>query len=402
MPALTLLLVNPWSGDIGPNVGAAQIAAEALARGHTVHVVVPRRDAGVVRVADAGCVIHVEPQLALMRRTKNPFVLLLHAAMSLRVASRIGRMARRNRVDVICVNGENLWLAPRAGTVAHCPTVCVVRGIRFAELGRAGRTFLAVQRRWVWKYLAVSHTAGRLLETMGVPAAKIRVICNGVDLNLFRPAERNAELAAELGLGASDLTIGAVGHLVPHKGMHHLVETVALLADDFPHLRCLVVGDTDDDANRPYVRALHARASECGVSDRIVFTGSRQDVPDLMRLMDVVVQPSESESFGRTIAEAMACEKPVVGFAVGAVGELIKDGLTGILVPPFDVSAAAGSVAKLLSDPALRQRMGEAGRHKAMREYNLRTNIREVVDLLEQAHRARNAEALVAPCPKEQ
>jgi glycosyltransferase involved in cell wall biosynthesis len=72
---------------------------------------------------------------------------------------------------------------------------------------------------------------------------------------------------------------------------------------------------------------------------------------------------------------------------VGAVAELIEDGRTGILVPPFDVSAAARAVAKLLADPALRRHMGEAGRRKALREYNLRKNTGETLDLLEQSVR---------------
>jgi glycosyltransferase involved in cell wall biosynthesis len=352
-----------------------------------VHVVVPAQDDRAARLEEAGCALHVFPDLALTRRTGNLLVILQQAARAWRTAARLGRLARRLRADVICVNGENLLFAPRAGRWARCPAVCIVRGIRFGELGRAGRAYLAVQQPWVHTYLAVSHTAGRALEAAGVPREKVRVICNGVDATLCIPAERSATLAAELGVGPCDPVIGAVGHLVPHKGMHHLLEIFALLARDFPRLRCILVGDTNDETNRPYATALRARAAELGLAGRAIFAGYREDIPSLFRLMDVVMHPAETESFGRAIAEAMACGKPVVGFRVGAVSELIDDGQTGYVVPPFDVPAAALAVGRLLADPVLRRRLGEMGRRKALREYDLHRNTGETLDLLEQSAR---------------
>ncbi|MDY7011396.1 MAG: glycosyltransferase family 4 protein, partial [Planctomycetota bacterium] len=131
-------------------------------------------------------------------------------------------------------------------------------------------------------------------------------------------------------------------------------------------------------------KQLRRQAADLGIADRVIFAGRRTDIPDLLRLVDVLVHPSETESFGRTIAEAMACEKPVVGFRVGAVGELISDGQTGILIEPFDTEAMAEATVRLLKDENLRRLMGEAGRERALRLYDLKTNIAAMVDVIEQ------------------
>ncbi len=100
--------------------------------------------------------------------------------------------------------------------------------------------------------------------------------------------------------------------------------------------------------------------------------------------MDVVVHPSESESFGRSIAEAMACGKPVIGFAVGAVPELVLDGQTGIVVRPFDTAALAAAIERLLIDESRRQQMGAAGRQRARELYDLKRNVGAAISLLEE------------------
>jgi glycosyltransferase involved in cell wall biosynthesis len=112
-----------------------------------------------------------------------------------------------------------------------------------------------------------------------------------------------------------------------------------------------------------------ARTMELGSAVR--FTGFRADIPSVMSELDLVVSASHYESFGRTLVEAMAAARPVVATAVGGVPEIIDDGVTGLLVPPHDPSALASGVARLLSDPALRARMGRAGREHASRHFGV-------------------------------
>jgi glycosyltransferase involved in cell wall biosynthesis len=380
----TLLFVNPWSGIIGPNVGMGQFVAEALDRGHTVHVVAPVRDQFSAGLEQVGAMLHYWPRLELTQRWKNPLSLASHLSRSWNVSSELGRLATQVGADVLCFNGENQLLAPRAGRVAGRPVAVVIRGVRFIELGALARWFFTIQRMWVTKYLAVSEVARQGLVNLGVPMERVTVVHNGVDTSVYGDGPPPPGLARSLGIPPGSRVIGAVGHLERIKGFHHLIEAFGSLAGRFPDTTCLLVGGTDDPHAAAYGDSLHARVAELGLEGRVIFTGYRKNVPDLMRLMDVVVHPSESESFGRSIAEAMAGAKAVIGFDVGAVPELIDHGETGLVVQPFDTTALAGAVERLLCDEDLRRKMGAAARERALKYYDAKRNVAAAIDFLEQ------------------
>jgi glycosyltransferase involved in cell wall biosynthesis len=165
--------------------------------------------------------------------------------------------------------------------------------------------------------------------------------------------------------------------------MHHLLEAFCQLAGRMPDAVCLLVGGTNDPKARAYVESLHARVAKHNLGTRVIFTGYRKDVPDLVRLMDVVVHPSESENCPRAVIEAQACGRPVVGFLVGGMPEVVREGQTGLLVKPFDTAALAGAIEQLLSDEPLRQQMGSAAKKRARDLYDLKRNVAAVIDLLE-------------------
>ncbi len=384
MKRQTLLFVNPWFGVIGPNVGMEQLSAEALARGHAVHVVAPVSDRFSEALERRGARLHYWPGLELTQRWSNPLLLARHVARSWRVAHSLASLAREVQANVICVNGENQLIAPRAGRLAKQPVVVIIRGVRFLGMGAVGRAYFAVQRRWVTQYMAISETTRAALLAVGVPAHQVALAGNGVDTDSFNSGPRDSGLAESLGIPKGSRVVGSVGHLEPVKGIHHLVEAFCLLARRLPDVVCLLVGGTDDPAAADYVESLHTSVEQHGLGHRLVFTGYRKDVADLVRLMDVVVHPSESESFGRSIAEAMACGKPVIGFAVGAVPELVLDGQTGIVVRPFDTAALAAAIERLLIDESRRQQMGAAGRQRARELYDLKRNVGAAISLLEE------------------
>jgi glycosyltransferase involved in cell wall biosynthesis len=381
---MTILFVNPWFGVIGPNIGMEQLAAEARARGHAVHIVAPLCDSFSRALEGRGVRMHYWPDLELTQRWTGPLCLVRHLARSWKVSTRLGGLARQVEADVMCVNGENLLLAPRAGQVAGRPVAVIIRGVRFVELGVVGQAYFGIQQRWVQKYVAISQTTHRALLKVGVPVEQITMVCNGVDTSAYCNGPPKPGLADSLGIPRGSRVVGSIGHLERIKGIHHLIGAFSLLAEQMPDAICLLVGGTDDPNAEAYVESLHTRVAEHGLESRVIFTGYRKDVPDLVRLMDIVVHPSESESFGRSIAEAMASGRPVVGFDVGAVPELIVDGQTGLVVRPFDTAGLAAVIKRLLNDEPLRQQMGRAAQQRVRELYDLKRNVAAAIDILEQ------------------
>ena len=187
---------------------------------------------------------------------------------------------------------------------------------------------------------------------------------NGIDLAAFTPAlageERVRKLRAELGIGEDELVVGTVGRMVREKGYDELFDAAKIVRSRISNARFLVVGGSDLDKED----AITAEALEL-VRDDIVFTGWREDVADLMALMDVFVLPSWREGLPRSAVEAAASGLPQVLTDIRGCREVVRDGVEGFLVPVRDPVGLAGAIARLLEDSALRRRMGAAARERA-------------------------------------
>jgi glycosyltransferase involved in cell wall biosynthesis len=346
---------------------------------------VGRDDERAECLRNQGVETHVIPGLEPVPRAAGILAKIRQLPRNLVALHTASTLCHSVAADAICINAENMPLMPRIGPLNGRRTVVLVRGVRFAELGLLARMFFAVQRTAVWRYVAVSRTVGDLLVGIGIPQRQVEVIYNGVDVDLFQPGPRRPSLREALGIPADAPVFGDVSVVSPRKGAHHLVEVLHRVRQTVPQAYCLIVGGANVFGGAAYCRRVRRCARELGVSDGLVLTGERQDVPDILRSMDVLVHPSETEAFGRVLAEAMATGLPAVGFDVGAVGELIDHGRTGNVVKPFDESAMADAVVRLLNDASLRQQLGQAGREKVLRNYDLRHTISDRVDLLEEA-----------------
>ena len=395
---LTILLVNPYRGIVGPNIGAHQMVREAIARGHRVHVAVYGRDEFVEDLEALGATYHVIPQLAGTPRSLNPLAILRHGWSAWRVTARLGRLAKETSADVICLNSINSLLAPRAGRIACRPVAAISRSLGFAELGLAGKAFFRLQRRWVDRYVTVIELGKELLARQGVPREKIIVVHNGVDLEQYTATARDQPLASELGITGTDRVIGTVSHLTPRKGVDLLVEAMGLLAKRLPEAKCLIIGGITNPGEEWYEEAVRRRIGELGLEGQVSLTGYRKDIGKLMGLMDVYVLPSRTENCPRSALEAQACERPVVGFRVGGMPEVVADGETGLLVEPFDVAALAEALHRLLLDAPLRRKLGAAGRARVERLFNLKTNLSAIIDLLERMAELGRQERQGASC----
>lgn len=182
----------------------------------------------------------------------------------------------------------------------------------------------------------------------------IDVAYNGFDAAMFRPVPPDPVLRARYAPAGAPLLLYA-GRLVTFKGIDHLLDALALL----PQAHLLLAGEG------PHRAQLEAQAARLGLAGRVHFLGNRPhaELPQLYAISDLFVMPStDHETFCIAACEAMGCARPVVAARTGGLVEVVRDGETGFLVPPGDARALAERIRDLLEDPALRERMGRAGR----------------------------------------
>ena len=232
------------------------------------------------------------------------------------------------------------------------------------------------------------------LTSEGYDPAKIVVIPNGVELDRFSGRPDPERVRRELGIAAGSPVVMVVSRLTRQKGLEQFLEAAQTLAPRFPDARFVIVGYANP-AEREYESALKALTERLGLSDRVIFTGLRQDVPALLAGATVSVMPSLNEALSNVLLESMAAGAPTVATRVGGTPEAIVDEVTGLLVEPGDASALADAIAKLLQQPALARRLGDAARKAIADGYSVEKMVRATealyLDLLARKQRKTSA-----------
>ena len=294
-------------------------------------------------------------QLRHLRRPVNPIA-------DCRVLWQLRRAIRRLGPDIVHTHSSKAGflgrLAARAAGVphiVHTPHGHVFEGYFSPVATRAFTLLERVAARWTDRIITLSDDEAQdhLRLRIGRPGQFV-TIPSGVDLDTVRAA-------SPVSLVSGRPVIGAVARLVPVKGLQYLIDAAPEILRRCPDARFLLVGDGE---MRP---ALEAQADALGLSDRIVFTGFREDIPALIAGMDVFVLPSINEGMGRVLVMAMVLGKPIVATRVGGVAELLGDGEAGLLVPPRDPAALAEATTTLLRDATRASALAEAGRRRASR-----------------------------------
>lgn len=211
---------------------------------------------------------------------------------------------------------------------------------------------------------------GRVVRQQGIDPTRIRVIPHGVDLERFAfEADGRKRLRSGWQIGSDDgdapFLVGTAGRLVAGKGIEPLIEATALLARRGLAVRLVVAGDGEDRAKMIQL------AERLGVRDKVMFTGFVTDMPAFYSALDAFALCSVTESFGLALAEAMACERPVIGTPTAGALRQIEDGRTGRLLRGFDPAELADAIADLIAEPARCGVMGRAGRESVRRQFNI-------------------------------
>jgi len=205
----------------------------------------------------------------------------------------------------------------------------------------------------------------------------LQIVLNGADLRRFSPAPAGAQDPLRARYGPH--LVFACRQLIPRKGLRFLIRAAALLKPRFPDLRLALAGDGIERAD------LEALAAELGIAGETTFLGwvPNSDLPAWYRAAAVSVIPSLEEGFGIPAAESMGCGVPVVASDAGGLPEVVQDGVTGRVVPRGDAEALAGAIGELLGDEAKRARMGQAGRERALRQFDWDVSVQQFEALFE-------------------
>jgi len=210
--------------------------------------------------------------------------------------------------------------------------------------------------------------------------AKLVVIHNSIDLAYFDLAtiEDPAVAREALRLNGSQPLVGTVARLSHEKDIATFIEAAARVGACIADVRFVIVGDG------PLRRDLEGLTGKLGLRERVIFTGARPDVRELLATMDVFVLPSLREGISVSLLEAMAMERPVVATAVGGTPEIIQDSGAGLLVPPRDTQALAEAITSLLRDPQRRARLGAAARERVREAFSAEACVAQVERLYEE------------------
>jgi glycosyltransferase involved in cell wall biosynthesis len=216
----------------------------------------------------------------------------------------------------------------------------------------------------VARYIANAQAIGQELLSFGwVPRDRLRVIYDGVDPDPIRRADPSG-VREELGAVPEDVVALTVARLAPEKGHGLLVDVVGRIAGAHPRLRVWIAGEG------PEAERLRAQVERLGLQKQVRLLGFRADVPRLLRAADILCHPSRREGAPNAVREGMCAGLPVVAVAASGTPELVVQGETGLLSPVDDAGALQRNLETLLADAGLRQRMGEAGRQRALVEFS--------------------------------
>ena len=283
---------------------------------------------------------------------------------------KLHRLFRQHRPDVVhAYLATSNVLGALVGALARVPiTISSHR-----DLGGFDGKWITRVNHWTDRRLidcvTVNCAAVReaLVKRSGLANEAVTILYNGVDLEKINSANRRNAKRAELGLQPEDFAIALIANFHPAKGHRYLIEAFNRLARRFPHARLLLCGYCNEASLLNSLRQLVA----AGTEKQVWFMGSRQDVPEIMHAVDVLVAPSLSEGFSNSILEALAAGKPVVASRVGGNLEQIIDGLNGYLVPPAESIALANALEKLLSSPGKLRQMGEAAKTRVRQQFSV-------------------------------
>ena len=296
-------------------------------------------------------------------------------------ARRLAGLIREHDVDILQTHDfQTRRLGVIASALTGVPHVTSVHGWIFNSRRQQVSRWMDMQLiRLATRVITVSGRLRDELVGAGVPAGRITVLRNAVLLEDYAAAHAGRALRSELGIPPDHQVVAVIGRLSEEKGHDIFLQAARTILARRPNVTFLIVGDG------PLRARLEARVAELGLpASQVVFTGHRTDMANVYATIDLLVISSLTEGIPNVLLEAFVHGTTAVATDVGGVGEVLRDGENGRLVPAGDAGPLAERTLELLEDSALRARMGEAARDAIATRFNFAQRTRDVEQLYEQ------------------
>ena len=298
-------------------------------------------------------------------------------------ASRLISIIRKRKIDIVNIHGQTP-LAKLFSVLSRCPVIIHTdHGTTIGSPVRRKRRVVIFNRLitpFIHKFIAISEGMKRsMMLRERVPKDKIVQIYNGINVAaLSKPTGKREKLISDLNLSSGIPVLGTIGRLVNEKQLPLLVKVLSILDKERIEFTMLIIGDG------PQRGLLDLLLQENNLSHRVKLLGYRNDIPELLELMDVFLFSSGGEAFSVVLLEVMAKALPIVAFDVEGVNEAVVPDKTGFLVPFGDVEAFAKKVRILLESPDLALRMGQSAFKRVNTKFNISNIIRKTESLYEE------------------
>lgn len=312
----------------------------------------------------------------------------------------IKELQQEQAIDLVHIHGAHELMLPVRLVLGRVPIIFTVHGYHEPNMQLSYQSSCWFSNWFADRVISVCESEYNLLREFGLNQKKLHLIYNGVKEPILDLA-KSANLARKFNLDPStQLILGTAARLEEAKGLTYLLQAFAKLTHQLslpipalvgqsprsdykslvasqPDLRLVIAGNGDLEAS------LKQEAQDLGISDRVIFTGYLNDLPNLLQLFDIFVLPSLQEACSLACAEAMSQSKPVVGTCVGGIAEQVSDRQTGFIVMPRDPDHLAAKLTELIADQNLRDRFAQNAYSRYRQMFSSEIMLDKTVELYE-------------------
>jgi len=293
---------------------------------------------------------------------------------------KLANLVKKRHINIIHAHNATAWFY---GTWAS-----ILSGVLIVYTEH-DRSFPTPLRLKYFHYFFGKHAAAVIAVSKAVKEnlekyehiKNVKVIYNGIDPDLFKPASIEEKILKkrELGLNENDFVLGNVGRMDYLKNQRILIEILPELKKNFPQIKLVFIGGGEEEQNLKHLTI------KKGIENDVIFLGQRSDVNQILKAFDIFVFPSLTEGMPLVVIEAMATGLPTIASYVGGIPELVVNSETGFLVSPTSKEEIKEAIIKLLDNPKLRKEMGQIARKRFEAHFSLPQMVQKYMEVYEKA-----------------